>query len=562
MTGSTSTTVAGTNQLQIWNGRQLGEAFALAAALLDARHEYVNALNVFPVPDGDTGTNMAMTIKAAVQAVRAGEHSASDVGKHLAHGALMGARGNSGVILSQIFRGFASGIQDRDELDGRDLARALRGAQELAYKAVMRPVEGTMLTVIRGAADRASTAAQRTPSLTTVLRDAIDGAQAALDSTPQLLDILRQAGVVDAGGQGIVIILQGLERYAHGDTAIANEPAPVLGPGADMRFLDRVSDLHGEDDYGYCTNFMVIGNDLDFDRARDDLAAMGQSAVIVGDDTMLKVHIHTEHPGQVLDYATRLGSLDQIKIDNMSRQTEVLVAQRAAATDTRDHSSAGAFRGAIAIVAMAAGDGLADALRSMGATTIVRGGQTMNPSTEDLLEAVNGAPAGQVILLPNNRNIILTANQVADLTDRIVRVVPTTSVPQGLAALAAFNADQPLDHNVDSMTGALKTVTSLELTKAVRNVELNGVQIADGQIIGLIDDELVAAGDDLASIAATLFARAELGSPELVTAFAGADATDADLDALRHALRLAFPETEVEFPDGGQPHYLFVIGVE
>ncbi len=190
----------------------------------------------------------------------------------------------------------------------------------------------------------------------------------------------------------------------------------------------------------------------------------------------------------------------------------------------------------------------------MGATTIVRGGQTMNPSTEDLLEAVNGAPAGQVILLPNNRNIILAANQVANLTDRAVRVVPTTSVPQGLAALAAFNADQPLDRNVDSMTGALKTVTSLELTKAVRNVELNGVQIADGQIIGLIDDELAAAGDDLASVATSLFARAKLESPELVTAFAGADATDADLDALRHALRLAFPETEVEFPDGGQPH--------
>ncbi|MDQ3656140.1 MAG: DAK2 domain-containing protein [Chloroflexota bacterium] len=550
------------NQLQIWNGRQLGEAFALAATLLDARHEFVNALNVFPVPDGDTGTNMAMTMKAAVQAIPAGEHSVSDVGRYLAHGALMGARGNSGVILSQIFRGFASGIQDRDELDGRDLARALHGAQEMAYKAVMRPVEGTMLTVIRGAADRASTTAQRTPSLTTVLRDAIDGAQAALDSTPQLLDILRQAGVVDAGGQGIVFILQGLERYAHGDTAIADESAPALGLGVDMRFLDRVSGLHAEDDYGYCTNFMVFGNDLDFDQARSDLAAMGQSAVIVGDDTMLKVHIHTEHPGQVLDYATKLGSLDQIKIDNMSRQTEVLVAQRATATVSHEATDAEAFQGAIAVVAVAAGDGLADALRSMGAAVVVRGGQTMNPSTEDLLEAINRIPAGQVILLPNNKNIILAANQVANLTDRTVRVVPTTSVPQGLAALAAFNVDQPLDSNVDSMTGALKTVTSLELTKAVRDVELNGVHIANGQTIGLIDNELAAAGDDLASVATALFARAELGSPELVTAFAGTDATDADISALRHALTLAFPETEAEFPDGGQPHYLFVIGVE
>ncbi len=562
MSTDSSTGAVSVSQMHIWNGRQLGEAFALAAATLDARHEYVNALNVFPVPDGDTGTNMSMTMKAAVHAVPAGDLSVSEAGKHLAHGALMGARGTSGVILSQIFRGFASGIQDRDELDGQDLARALRGAQDMAYKAVMRPVEGTMLTVIRGAADRAAATAQRTPSLTTVLRESIEGAQAALDSTPQLLDILRQAGVVDAGGQGIVIILEGLERYALGDTTIEQPTAHDNAPGADMSFLDLVTDLHGEDDYGYCTNFMVFGHDLDFDRARDDLAAMGQSAVIVGDETMLKVHIHTEHPGLVLDYATKLGSLDQIKIDNMSMQTGVLTAQRSAANAAREIAEDEPFRGSIAVVAVAAGDGLADALRSMGATTIVRGGQTMNPSTEDLLEAVDGAPASQVILLPNNKNIILAANQVATLTDRDVRVVPTISVPQGLAALAAFNSDQSLDVNVTEMTGALSTVTSLELTKAVRDVELNGVQIANGQTIGLIDNELVAAGDDIAAVAAALFARTELESPELVTAFAGADTTDDDVNALRQAVTLAFPETEVEFPDGGQPHYLFVIGVE
>lgn len=562
MTGAAETPVSGANQTQIWNGRQLGEAFAFAAALLDARHEYVNALNVFPVPDGDTGTNMAMTLKAAVQAIPEGEHPVSEVGKHLAHGALMGARGNSGVILSQIFRGFATGILDRDELDGRDLARALRGAQEMAYKAVMRPVEGTMLTVIRGAADQASTTAQRTPSLTSVLRDAIDGAQAALDSTPQLLDILRQAGVVDAGGQGIVILLQALERYAHGDTTIAAEPAPSLQPGADMGFLDQVSELHGEDDYGYCTNFMVFGDGLDFERARDELAAMGQSAVIVGDDTMLKVHIHTEHPGQVLAYATALGSLDQIKIDNMSRQTSALTAQRAVATGREATDPAETFQGAIAVVAVAAGVGLANALRSMGATAIVPGGQTMNPSTEDLLQAVNQAPAHQVILLPNNKNIILAANQVVNLTDRTVRVIPTTSVPQALAALAAFNADQSLESNVRAMTAALSGVTSLELTKAVRDVELNGVRIANGQVIGLIDSELAAAGDDLASVASALFAKAELGSPELVTAFAGESATEADVSTLQQAVTVAFPEAETEFPDGGQPHYLFVISVE
>ncbi|MEJ7901604.1 MAG: DAK2 domain-containing protein [Thermomicrobiales bacterium] len=562
MTGGLPSAIPVAKQLQIWNGRQLGEAFALAAASLDARHEYVNSLNVFPVPDGDTGTNMSMTMKAAVNAIPEGDQAVSEVGKHLAHGALMGARGNSGVILSQIFRGFANGIEQRDELDGQDLARALRSAQEMAYKAVMRPVEGTMLTAIRGAADRAATPAARTPSLTTVLRAAIDGAQAALDSTPQLLDILRQAGVVDAGGQGIVIVLEGLERYAHGDTTITDDATANLGPGADMHFLDQVTDLHGEDAYGYCTNFMVFGNGFDFDHVREEMAAMGQSAVIVGDDTMLKVHIHTEHPGRVLEYATRLGSLDQIKIDNMSRQTDALVAQRAAVTTSRNLPGADGYQGTIAVVAVAAGDGLADALRSMGAATIVPGGQTMNPSTEDLLDAVNSAPANQVILLPNNKNIILAANQAAKLTDRAVRVIPTISVPHGLAALAAFNADQPLDRNAAAMTEALSGVTSLELTAAVRDVDLNGVNIACGQTIGLINNELAAAGDDIASVAMSLFAHADLGMPELVTAFAGANATDEDISALRRAVTLAFPDAEAEFPDGGQPHYLFVISVE
>lgn len=549
------------SQAQLWDGHQLRAAFAAAAAALDANRDSINALNVFPVPDGDTGTNMAMTMNAAVQAVTDDDRSVSDVGSRLAHGALLGARGNSGVILSQIFRGFASGIQGRDELDGEDFARALRGAQEMAYKAVMRPVEGTMLTVIRGAAERATTAAQRTPSLTTVLREAIAGAQDALETTPQLLEILRQAGVVDAGGQGIVVILQGLAGYAYGDTAppvATTSSEPVI----DRRFFDEVADQHGEDAWGYCTNFMIFGEKIDFPAARDRLAAMGQSAVIVGDDAMVKVHIHTDRPGQVLDYATSLGNLDQIKIDNMSRQAEAMASQTAASPLAPKGASDSAGPGAIAIVAVAAGDGLAAALRSMGATAIVPGGQTMNPSTEDLLAAVDRSGAQNVILLPNNKNIVLAANQIPNLTERSVRVVPTTSVPQALSTLAAFNPAASLDDNVDSMAEALTSITTIELTKAVRDVELNGVRIASGQTIGLIDDELAAAGDDLATVAATLFAQAEPSSPELVTVFAGADATETDVAALRQAVSLAYPESEAEFADGGQPHYLFVISVE
>ena len=301
----------------------------------------VNALNVFPVPDGDTGTNMAMTMRAAVQAIKPDEDRASEVARQIAYGALMGARGNSGVILSQIFRGFASGIQNRDALDGRDLAVALDGAREMAYKAVMRPVEGTMLTVIRGAADSALQASQRTPSLLAVLQEAIAGARDTLAATPTMLEILRQAGVVDAGGQGIVVILEGLERYATGNLSIEPDQVFDQGIGAGMAFLDQVEETHGEDDFGYCTNFMVFGQDIPFDLVRDRLAGMGQSAVIVGDETMVKVHIHTENPGEVLQYALSLGYLDQIKIDNMSLQTDALTEQRTAARDDPSRNARG-----------------------------------------------------------------------------------------------------------------------------------------------------------------------------------------------------------------------------
>ncbi|MGI8963524.1 MAG: DAK2 domain-containing protein [Thermomicrobiales bacterium] len=562
MTTGAISSVHSSIQSQLWNGEQLAGAFTHAAAWLDAHHEQVNALNVFPVPDGDTGTNMAMTMKSAIQAIGEDAQTVAEVGRRLAYGALMGARGNSGVILSQIFRGFASGIEERDELDGRDLAKALTGAQEMAYKAVMRPVEGTMLTVIRGAAERATAAAKRTSSLATVLNDAIDGAQHALDSTPDLLDILRQAGVVDAGGQGIVLILEGLERYTRGDLLIDESELSPLGTGADMAFLDHGADLHGEEEFGYCTNFMVFGDGFDFERVRDDIAAMGQSAVIVGDGEMLKVHIHTENPGRVLDYAIGLGTLDQIKIDNMAKQTATLAEQRATAMASHNSGTVDAVPVSIAIVAVASGEGLADALRTMGATCIVRGGQTMNPSTEDLLKAVEQAPCDDVILLPNNKNIILTANQVANLTERSVQVVPTISVPQALAALASFRTELSLDANVATMTGALENVLSLEITKAVRDVELNGVRIANGQTIGLIDDELAAAGNDAAGVARTLFARAAAGKAELITVFSGNDASNNDIAALRQVVEDAFPGVESDFQVGGQPHYLFVIGVE
>jgi DAK2 domain fusion protein YloV len=557
--------VTNPSPLHIWHGQELAAALRHASTWLDAHREEVNALNVFPVPDGDTGTNMAMTMQSATANLPGGDSTVAQVAQLVTRGALLGARGNSGVILSQIFRGFSEAIAARDEIDGRDLAAAIAGARDMAYKAVMRPVEGTMLTVISGAADGAAGAARRNVALDTVLMAAIEGANTALASTPDLLPILKQAGVVDAGGRGVVLILEGMLRFNRGETAIPSTVETPASTGAMMAFLDQPEDLHGDDPYGYCTNFLVVGNGIDFDVARDTFAAMGQSAVIVGDESMVKVHIHTEQPGQVLDYALTLGLLDQIKIDNMTLQTESLTAQRATATIPPPSVSAdvaGPVIGTIGIVAVAAGEGMADALRAMGATVVISGGQTMNPSTEDLLRAVESVPAAEVIVLPNNRNIIMAANQLPSLTGRGVSVVPSSSVPQGLMALSSFNSTQSLAENVTRMSEEMTAVTTIEVTRAVRDVEIDGLCVSAGQVIALVNDVLTAAGPDVADVLSTALSGINPTTAELVTLFTGIDATREETAAIEAVFSHALPDAEVDTQEGGQPHYLFVIGVE
>ena len=554
-----------------WDGHALLAAFSAATDWLQVHRDRVNALNVFPVPDGDPGTNMTLTMRAALDEVRTTPHShqasASHIAATIAHGALMGARGNSGVILSQLLRGFAQGIAGRDEIDGHDVANALAAARELAYKAVMRPVEGTMLTVIRVAAERAGATAAWTPLLTTVLSDAHRGATAALADTPNLLEILRQAGVVDAGGQGVVYILEAMERHARGEPIAPASPTTAAGVGAEMAFLDRVQELHGEDAFGYCTNFMVLGQGIDFDAARAEIAAMGESAVIVGDDRVIKVHIHTLNPGKVLDYAIGWGDLDQIKIDNMSAQTRSLTAERAASTTAVSMArpaippAAPQPIGRQAVLAIAPGAGLAEALRSMGATDIVGDG-TGNPSTKELLEAVEAAVADEVILLPNHPSILLAASQVPGLSTKTVRVVPSRSVPQGLAALEAYNAGADIAQNALRMEAALNNVRTVGLTHAVRDALLDGVAVAAGQVIVLIDEKLVAAGDDEVEVLRSALAGSGVTSVELATIFIGEDAVPADAAPIEAAVAELSPEAEIQVLPGGQPHYRFVIGIQ
>jgi DAK2 domain fusion protein YloV len=549
----------------VWDGETLFGAMSAAAAVLETEKAAINALNVFPVPDGDTGTNMALTLQSALEEATSlapdeATH-AGQVANRLARGALMGARGNSGVILSQIFRGFASAIAGTERIDGRQFASGLAGATELAYKAVMEPVEGTMLTVIRVAAERAASAAQEASDLATVLSAAHAGAREALAQTPHLLAILRQAGVVDAGGKGLVTIFEGWERFVRGDVLerFAHvSPEALVG---EMAFLDRIDDLHGTDTFGYCTNFMIFGDRMDVERIRSDLIPLGTSTVIVGDDEMVKVHIHTTNPGRVLEAAILHGELGQIKIDNMSAQTRDLRAAREA-RQSAAHAPRVSPVGKQAVLAVASGEGLIRALLDMGATGIIPGGQTMNPSIEQLLAAVHDAPTQDVILLPNNPNILLAAHHVTQLTTKRVRVVPTHSIPQALAALTAFNVNADLDRNARAMTDALDSVCTIEIARADKDASINGVQVRKGDAIALVNDALVASHENEHEAVFQALPHCSPETAELLTIFAGADADPADLHVLASAIKERYPGLEVQMHPGGQPHYRYIISVE
>ena len=565
----------------VWDGSALLAILSAGAACLTIHREEVDGLNVFPVPDGDTGSNMCLTLQSALAAGREalpGNRAAGDLAAAVAHGALLGARGNSGVILSQILRGLATPLKGLTTIDGSDLRRGLGSAYEMAVKAVLRPVEGTILTVIRGAAEHA--ARSPTTSPVTCLTAALAGAEAALVETPSLLPILRQAGVVDAGGQGLVYLLAGMARAARVEPLGADDQASITAtnsaeeqPGAAMAFLDRLDESHGDGEVGYCTNFLVHlapTYPTDQDRWRAELAAMGTSAVIVADERLLKVHIHTSHPHEPLAYGLALGEVDQVKIENMALQTAALRAQRCTSADKDSRSlptadpptDIGAISRTSAVVAVASGVGLAAALRGMGASAVVSGGPTMNPSVQDLLAAVVAVAADDVVLLPNNPNVVLTANHVPPLTSKRVAVVPSRSVPQGLVALSRFSPDDRLAPNLSRMTEALTAVRTVEITTAVRDASIADLQIAFGAFIGLVDDGLVSTGLDPIEVCLDALARADLAAAELVTIFLGADAPPDEAEEIATALRQIHPHLAVELHAGDQPHYRYVIGVE
>ncbi len=546
-----------------WDGIQWKAAVEAGAVWLERHAAAINALNVFPVPDGDTGTNMTLTLQAAVkQANGTPSASVADVSKGLSYGALMGARGNSGVILSQVLRGFHRGLGTSAMLGPAEWTAALHEAATTAYQAVLKPVEGTMLTVIREMAEGA--AAADAPDLLAMIATTVEAGRASVARTPTLLQKLADAGVVDAGGEGLVVIFEGLLRHARGEdvagAALGHAALADLAP-------EGVHVGHGE--YGYCTNFLLLGRDLDFPAIREQIAGMGDSAVIVGDDQAVKVHVHTPDPGAVLSYVAPLGSLRQIGITDMQEQHEDFLTMHAEGGPAPATPAAPRKPGAdeplispIATLAVVAGTGLADAFRSMGATALVEGGQTMNPSTEELLRAIEALPHPEVIILPNNGNIVLAAKQAQALSSKRVAVVPTDTIPQGMAALVAFNYAADLDANVHAMEDAAAQVETGEITTAVRRVSMNGMAVEIGDVIGLHNGTLVLSGHSNDEVARALLHKMHAADHELITIYYGQDVTAEQAEAFATQIRDQYPDQSVEAVHGGQSFYAYIISVE
>ena len=535
------------------NGQDLREMFAEATTWLEKSASDIDALNVFPVPDGDTGTNMLLTMRSSIEeAYRAPDQSASAVARAMAKGALMGARGNSGVILSQIWRGLAQGLAEKESFTGSDLASALAQASTMAYKGLSNPVEGTILTVVREAALTAQAqASSGDDDLKSVLEATVNAAGESVAKTPTLLPVLREAGVVDAGGQGLYTLLEGALRYLRGEKEQMQFRKPqIIVSDIPATRLPQVM-AEEEMPYGYCTNILLRGQGLDPDKLRMKLKRKGQSLVVAGDESIVRIHIHTYDPGKILHYVGSLGTMHEINIRNMDEQHQDFLEMQRERTPAAD----------IAIVAVAAGEGLTEVFKSLGAV-VVPGGQTMNPSTKDLLQAVESVVADKIIILPNNKNIVLTANQVQSVTTKTIEVVPTQTIPQGVAALLAFDYEGDLGTNAQFMEKAKSAVKSIEVTRAVRSTKLNGQKIKKKQAMSFLNGDLLAVGDTSTGVLNEALAKLDLDEAEVITIYYGADTEPAEAEQFSISLREKHAQLQVEVVKGGQPHYNYIVSVE
>ena len=541
-------------------GDQYRQMVVSGTQYVEQHVDEINALNVFPVPDGDTGINMLLTLRSANESNElppAGTGTVAQVSAALSRGALLGARGNSGVIFSQFMKGIAESLVGAETCHGANIVAALTCAAAAGYQAVGTPVEGTMLTVMRGAAEGAASldaASPRTNAL--VLATALDAASAALSNTPEQLPILKEAGVVDAGGQGVVAFLAGALAYVTGEHVPLEITAPAGGNASasvNQEFLEHTE----EDMYGFCTQFVVFGERLDVDSVREQVGAMAGSTVVIGDDRTVRVHAHAENPGPLLSLGVSLGSVDQISIQNMDMQHQQFMALHGY---TRDEQTA------LAVVAVAPGNGLTKLFHDQGAAQVVGGGQTMNPSSAQLLDAVKRANAVHTFLLPNNPNIILAANQASELADCSVTVIPSLNIPQGISALLAFNPSLNAEANANSMKAALDDVRSGEVTTAMRSTTLNGVAIVEGQAIAMLDGALMAATTTPNEALIAMLDGANLEDGALVTLYFGNGEGASNLARIAAEaagmIETRFTGVDVEVHEGGQPHYTYLVSIE
>lgn len=533
---------------------------------LQEHAEYVNSLNVFPVPDGDTGTNMNLSMISGAKAVS--DSTSDKVGElatHLSKGLLMGARGNSGVILSQLFRGFAKQIPDVETLSGKELAAAFTHGVNTAYKAVMKPVEGTILTVARVAAEFGERKAAETDDCVAVMTAVVSGAKKALAKTPDLLPILKEVGVVDSGGQGLLFIYEGFLSVLNGEYVPENDfetPAAMDEMINAEHHRSVHSHLATEDiTFGYCTEIMVkIGEgptadtSFEYDTFRNYLNELGDSLLVVNDDEIIKVHVHTEYPGEVMNYGQKFGSLMKVKVDNMRVQHETLLEN--------DSAPVKKPRVPYAIIAIAAGNGVQELFKSLGASYVISGGQTMNPSTEDILKAIDAVNADQVIILPNNKNIFMAADQAAEVADIPVVVVPSKTISQGMTAMLAFNDQVGLAQNQAAMTEMLTSVVSGSLTHAIRDTAIDGITIKEGDFLGMIDGKIVVSKTDALEVAFETLKQMMDEETEIVTIIIGEEGTQEQAEQMEAALLAMNEELEVEIHHGNQPVYPYLFAAE
>jgi DAK2 domain fusion protein YloV len=533
------------------DGRGLKRLIRAGLGWLERHQAVINALNVYPVPDGDTGTNMLLTMQSAYREIQdSPEEEVGIIAQKVAHGALMGARGNSGVILSQIFRGFARALEGVRAFSTVQFASALREAAATAYKGVIKPVEGTILTVAREAADASVTAAASTEDLTYVLEHVVHEARESVTRTPTLLPVLAEAGVVDAGGQGLFVILEGMLRYSKGERVAFDSQ---LATAVDLHPLH----LDSEEGYGYDVQFIIHGEGLNVEEIRGAIATMGECALVVGDSRAIKVHVHSPEPGTPLNYGASLGSLSRVIVENMQEQYQDFILSKVQLPVVPPKPLSG-----VGTVVVAPGQGLMSVFESLGASVVVSGGQTMNPSTEDLLSAVESTPSDDVIILPNNKNIVLAAEQAKALSGKNVEVVPTITVPQGIAALLALNYQADLATNTRVMAEAAGTIHTADITTAIRSVQINGMDVREGEVIGLVNGKLQVKGDSPSEVVMAALAQMNAADYEIVTIYYGESIRADEADQLAGQIAERYEEQEIEVIDGGQPHYHYILSVE